>query len=67
MSASDYLYLSPLLIIAGAPIVIMLTLSIFRNYQVVFGFSIFALVSAFVSSFNDKSFTTSSFRCFIPF
>jgi len=49
MSASDYFYLTPLLIVAGAPIVIMFTLSIVRNYHVVFGFSIIALASAFVS------------------
>jgi NADH-quinone oxidoreductase subunit N len=49
MNSSDYIYLTPLLIIAGVPIVIMFVLSIARNYLVVFGFSVFALVFAFVS------------------
>ena len=49
MTASDYLCLTPLLIIACAPIIIMLTLSVVRNYNVIFGFSVIALVAAFVS------------------
>jgi NADH-quinone oxidoreductase subunit N len=49
MTASDYLCLTPLLIIACAPIIIMLTLSVVRNYNVIFGFSLIALIAAFVS------------------
>src|ERR1035437_1520902 len=48
MTASDYLCLTPLLIIACAPIIIMLTLSVVRNYNVIFGFSLIALIAAFL-------------------
>jgi len=51
MTASDYLCLAPLIIIACTPIVIMLTISVVRNYQVVFGFSLIALAAAFASVF----------------
>lgn len=55
MSASEYLHLLPLLIIAGAPIVIMLVLSVVRNYRVIFGFSLIALAFAFISVFYINS------------
>ncbi len=55
MSSSDYIYLIPLMIIAGAPIVIMLVLTIIRNYHLIFGISVLFLVSAFISVFFINS------------
>jgi NADH-quinone oxidoreductase subunit N len=49
MTQTDFLCLSPFLIIATAPVVIMLVISILRNYEVVYGFSIFALLVALAS------------------
>ena len=51
MTVTDILSLSPLIIIAIAPVVIMLVISVIRNYEVVFGFSILAFICAFVSIF----------------
>jgi NADH-quinone oxidoreductase subunit N len=51
MTATDFLCLTPLLIIAIAPVVIMIVVSVLRNYVVVYGFSIFSLLSAFASIF----------------
>ncbi len=49
MTQTDFLCLAPFLIIATTPVVIMLVISILRNYEVVYGFSIFALLVAFAS------------------
>jgi len=46
MTGKDFLYLTPFLIIAVAPIVIMILVSIFRNYRVVAGFSVISLICA---------------------
>jgi NADH-quinone oxidoreductase subunit N len=51
MTATDFLCLTPLLIIAIAPVVIMIVVSVLRNYVVVYGFSIFSLLMAFASIF----------------
>ena len=51
MTVTDFLCLSPLLIIAIAPIVIMIVISVLRNYEVVYGFSVLSLLFAFVSIF----------------
>ena len=51
MTETDFLCLMPLLIIAIAPIVIMIVISILRNHEVVFGFSIVSLILAFTSIF----------------
>jgi len=51
MTVTDILSLSPLIIIAIAPVVIMLVISVIRNYDVVYGFSILALLSAIASIF----------------
>ncbi len=51
MTQSDFYCLLPILIIALAPIMIMIVLSVFRNYEVVYGFSILALLGAFASIF----------------
>jgi NADH-quinone oxidoreductase subunit N len=51
MTEKDFLSLTPFLIIAIAPVVIMLVISILRNYRVVFWFSVLAFLAAFVSIF----------------
>ena len=51
MTATDFLCLMPLLIIAIAPVMIMIVVSVLRNYVVVYGFSIFSLLMAFASIF----------------
>jgi NADH-quinone oxidoreductase subunit N len=47
----DLLYLAPLLILATAPVIMMLTITVSRNLRVVFGFSLFMYLAAFVSLF----------------
>ena len=51
MTLTDLLCLAPFLIIAIAPIAIMIVISILRNYNVVYGFSVLSLLAAFVSIF----------------
>jgi NADH-quinone oxidoreductase subunit N len=51
MTQTDFLCLAPFLIIAIAPVVIMIVISVLRNYDVVFGFSILSLLVAFASIF----------------
>ena len=51
MTEKDFLCLTPLLIIAIAPVVIMIVISILRNYKVVYGFSVLSLLAAFSSIF----------------
>lgn len=51
MTVTDFLCLTPFLIIATAPVVIMILISILRNYKVVYGFSILSLIVAFASIF----------------
>src|SRR5664280_2475293 len=51
MTEKDFLCLTPFLILATAPVVIMIVVSILRNYNVVFGFSVLSLLSAFSSIF----------------
>jgi len=49
MNGIDFLCLMPLLIIAGAPIIIMLTVAFRRSFMVIFGFSLLAFILAFLS------------------
>jgi len=49
MTNIDLMSLTPFLILAIAPIIIMMVISIFRNYEVVFGFSILSVVAAIAS------------------
>ena len=49
MTGIDFIYLMPFLIIAAAPVVIMLVVSVIRNYRVTYWFSVIALMAAFVS------------------
>jgi NADH-quinone oxidoreductase subunit N len=51
MSELNFLSLLPFMIIATAPIIIMLTVTISRNYKVVYGFSLFIFLAAFISLF----------------
>jgi NADH-quinone oxidoreductase subunit N len=51
MTETDFLCLAPFLILATAPIVIMIVISILRNYEVVYGFSVFSFIIAFGSIF----------------
>jgi proton-translocating NADH-quinone oxidoreductase, chain N len=51
MTERDFLCLTPFLIIAIAPVVIMIVISILRNYRVVYGFSVLSLLAAFGSIF----------------
>lgn len=51
MTQRDLLCLTPFLIIAIAPVVIMIVVSILRNYKVVYGFSVLSLLAAFSSIF----------------
>src|SRR5674476_206802 len=51
MTEKDFLCLAPFLILATAPVVIMIVVSILRNYNVVFGFSVLSLLAAFSSIF----------------
>jgi NADH-quinone oxidoreductase subunit N len=51
MTETDFLCLVPFLIIAIAPVVIMIVISVLRNYNVVYGFSLLSLLVAFASIF----------------
>ena len=51
MTEIDFLSLTPFMILAMAPIIIMIVISIFRNYEVVFGFSVLSIIAAIVSIF----------------
>ena len=51
MTVTDFLSLAPLIIIAIAPVVIMIVISVIRNYKVVYGFSILSFLTAFASLF----------------
>jgi NADH-quinone oxidoreductase subunit N len=51
MLKSDFFALTPLMIIAGAPILMMLTVAFTRNIKVIYGFSLLAFAIAFVSLF----------------
>ncbi len=51
MTQSDFLSLLPVLIIAAAPIILMIIISVVRNYEFVYSFSLFTLLSSFASIF----------------
>ena len=51
MTEKDFLCLIPFMIIAIAPIVIMIVISMIRNYNVVYGFSVLSFLAAFGSIF----------------
>lgn len=51
MTKIDFICLAPLIIIATAPVIIMMTLTVSRNYKVVYVFSLFMFLAAFASIF----------------
>ena len=51
LTNTDFLSLTPLMILALAPIIIMIVISIYRNYEVVFGFTVLAFIAAIASVF----------------
>ncbi len=51
MTGLDFFSLTPFLIIAMAPVLIMINIAFSRNHQVTYGFSVFAFSVAFVSLF----------------
>jgi NADH-quinone oxidoreductase subunit N len=51
MTEKDFLCLMPFLIIATAPVVIMIVISISRNYKIIYGFSVLSFLAAFSSIF----------------
>jgi NADH-quinone oxidoreductase subunit N len=51
MTSTDFLCLTPFLVLATAPVVIMIVISILRTYNVVYGFSVLSLIAAFSSLF----------------
>lgn len=57
MTKPELLCLVPFMIIASAPIIIMLTVTITRNYKVIYGFSLFMFFAAFLSLFIVSSNT----------
>ena len=51
MTKLDFLCLTPLLIIASAPVIIMLAVTISRNFKFTYVFSLFMFLAAFLSLF----------------
>jgi NADH-quinone oxidoreductase subunit N len=51
MIREDFLCLVPLMIIAGAPVTMMLVIAFKRNYNIIYGFSLVAFMIAFLSVF----------------
>jgi NADH-quinone oxidoreductase subunit N len=51
MTGTDFLCLAPFLVIAITPIVIMIVISVVRNYHVIYGLSILSFIIAFASVF----------------
>ena len=51
MTRADFLCLTPFMIIAGAPILLMLVIAFRRNYRFIYGFSLLAFIIAFLSIF----------------
>ena len=49
MNGTDFLCLTPIMIIAAAPIIIMLTVAFRRSFMVIFGFSLLAFILSFLS------------------
>ena len=51
MIREDFLCLTPLMILAGAPVIIMLIIAIRRNYRIIYGISVISFLLAFLSVF----------------
>jgi len=51
MIREDFLCLTPLMIIAGAPVIMMLFIALKRNFKIIYGISLVAFLIAFISVF----------------
>jgi len=51
MTQTDFLSLTPFLILVVAPIILMIVISVYRNYEVVFGFTVLSFLAAIASVF----------------
>jgi NADH-quinone oxidoreductase subunit N len=51
MTKPDFICLLPLLIVASAPVIMMLTITVSRNLKIIYGFSILMFAAAFLSVF----------------
>ena len=51
MTKLDFISLIPFMIIASAPVIIVLIITMIRNFRVVYGFSLIMLIAAFLSLF----------------
>ena len=49
MTLTDFFCLLPFLVIAGAPLIMMLTIAVKRNYEVIYGFTVIAFLCALLS------------------
>lgn len=56
MTIADLYSMMPLIVIAMAPVVMMIVISVLRNYEVIYGFSVLAFIVAFASLFFTGSF-----------
>lgn len=57
MDKIDFLCLTPLMILAAAPVIIMLAVTIRRSFIVTYALSLIALAAAFISLFIVKSYS----------
>jgi NADH-quinone oxidoreductase subunit N len=55
MTSTDFLCLSPFLIMGSAPLIMMLTIAFKRSYEIIYGFSVLSFLAAFVSIFFISS------------
>jgi len=51
MTGTDFLCLTPLMIIAAAPIIMMVVIAFRRTYKVIYGFCLLAFLASFFSNF----------------
>ena len=60
MTKSDFLCLIPFMIIAAAPVVCVLVITIIRSFRIIYGISLTTLITAFLSLFFIMSETPHS-------
>ena len=51
MTREDFVFLIPFIIVAGAPVVMMLVIAAKRNLKIIYGLSLTAFLAAFISVF----------------
>src|SRR5512133_1972764 len=61
MTNIDFLCLSPLIILAGAPVILLLVITISRNFRLTYYFTLVTLVAALVSLFLIKPYADHKF------